>query len=249
MLVVSFFFLFSFDESRSTFHFYLVAVHEIGHALGYRHNDKIHNTDSSSIMYGTYGNVDRDKLFTEADKQSMRNIYLDVPSSNINWNEDNWAYACDFHEDDFKNEKTSSDDCSLTCIATGGCTHFTWNTHNGGTCWMKSGPVTKDDAYLTNDQQRICGIIDRKEFDEDIEWNEFHWSTGCDFYKNNLENRSTSANQCGRTCVKTHGCTHFAWSTYNDGTCWLKTGHVTKDDAFVIDDPNTICGIVNSKTN
>jgi hypothetical protein len=32
-------------------------------------------------------------------------------------------------------------------------------TYNGGTCWMKTGAVTKSDAFATTDQTMVCGLL------------------------------------------------------------------------------------------
>ncbi len=44
------------------------------------------------------------------------------------------------------------------CVKTSGCSHFTWTVYNNGTCWMKKGTVSKDDAFDTNDRNMICGV-------------------------------------------------------------------------------------------
>lgn len=88
---------------------------------------------------------------------------LDAPSAHrlkrgINW-QGNWALACDFSGDDMSNVQTSGADCGQQCAQTSGCTHFTWTTYNGGTCWMKSGSVSQNDAVSTGDSSMVCGII------------------------------------------------------------------------------------------
>lgn len=77
----------------------------------------------------------------------------------IPWNGNNWALACDFQGGNFANVKVSSSDCGGRCAATSGCTHFTWTTYNGGTCWMKNGDATKDSALFTGDYTAVCGIV------------------------------------------------------------------------------------------
>ena len=76
----------------------------------------------------------------------------------INWN-DNWAFACDFSGNDMGSVQVRDEDCGGRCTQTSGCTHFTWTTYNGGTCWLKSGSVSKSDATSTNDASMVCGII------------------------------------------------------------------------------------------
>jgi len=80
--------------------------------------------------------------------------------SQLSWN-GNWALACDFIGNDLANANVRGEDCSNKCYNTAGCTHFTWTTWNGGTCWMKKGSVSKNDAVFTNDQTMVCGVIDQ----------------------------------------------------------------------------------------
>ena len=77
----------------------------------------------------------------------------------IDWKDGNWALACDFPENDIENANTPGEDCSNKCKQTNSCTHFTWTTWNGGTCWMKSGSVSKSDAHSTDDSTMVCGIV------------------------------------------------------------------------------------------
>ena len=80
-----------------------------------------------------------------------------VVKRDITWN-GNWAFACDFYGNDLTNAQIRGEDCGGRCAQTAGCTHFTWTTYNGGTCWMKQGPVSKSNARFTNDQSMVCGI-------------------------------------------------------------------------------------------
>ena len=81
--------------------------------------------------------------------------------SAIDWNGNNWAFGCDFNDNDLSNVQIRGEDCGQKCVDTDGCTHFTWTTYNGGTCWMKSGSVSQGDAKETNDNSMVCGIISR----------------------------------------------------------------------------------------
>jgi len=76
----------------------------------------------------------------------------------IHWN-GNWAHACDFSDNDLNNAQIRGEDCEPRCESTPGCTHFTWTTYLNGTCWMKQGSIIKDNAYPTNDQSMVCGVI------------------------------------------------------------------------------------------
>lgn len=75
----------------------------------------------------------------------------------INW-QGNWAFSCDFRGNDLDHAQTPGEACSDRCINTPECTHFTWTSFNGGTCWMKKGSVTTRDAFSTSDPTMVCGL-------------------------------------------------------------------------------------------
>ena len=77
----------------------------------------------------------------------------------INWNGNNWAMSCDFRGNDLGSAQVAAPLCGPTCERTSGCTHFTWTQYNGGTCWMKRGSVTKNDAFSTGDSTMVCGVL------------------------------------------------------------------------------------------
>jgi hypothetical protein len=64
----------------------------------------------------------------------------------IKWNGNNWAFSCDFYNNDLTNVQVSGANCGGTCAQTSGCTHFTWTQYNGGTCWMKYGSISQYDG-------------------------------------------------------------------------------------------------------
>ena len=76
----------------------------------------------------------------------------------VQWQSENWAFACDFIGNDLSNSRVPGKDCGNLCAKTSQCTHFTWTTYNGGTCWMKSGSVSKNNAVDTQDRSMVCGI-------------------------------------------------------------------------------------------
>jgi hypothetical protein len=61
-----------------------------------------------------------------------------------------------------------------------------------------------------------------------INWQTGNWAMSCDFKGNDLSNQNSRGEDCGGICSKTAGCTHFTWSNYNGGTCWMKSGNVGK---------------------
>ena len=64
----------------------------------------------------------------------------------------------------------------------------------------------------------------------------------CDFPGKDLSSRQVAGNKCSSTCKSTSGCTHYSWSSYNGGTCWMKTGGASKSDAVY--KAGCVCGIV-----
>lgn len=80
----------------------------------------------------------------------------------VTWQSGNWAFACDFKGNDLTNTRVSADQCGPKCVSTNGCSHFTWTTYNGGTCWMKQGVVSKSNAFDTNDRSMVCGVVSSK---------------------------------------------------------------------------------------
>ncbi|CAF3813101.1 unnamed protein product [Rotaria sp. Silwood1] len=89
----------------------------------------------------------------------MNSVYAGFVKRNIAWNGNNWAMGCDFADNDMKNVQVRGEDCSGRCAETAGCTHFVWTKWNGGTCWMKKGSVSKNDAIATNNQDMVCGVV------------------------------------------------------------------------------------------
>jgi hypothetical protein len=78
-------------------------------------------------------------------------------SNGIDWN-NNWAFACDFYEQNLRNIQIRGEDCGPECDRDPQCSHFAWTTYNGGTCWLKTGGATKNDAFPTNDNTMVCGL-------------------------------------------------------------------------------------------
>ena len=92
-------------------------------------------------------------------------------------------------------------------------------------------------SYLSVDFAR-CSII----------WNG-NWAKSCDFVNNDLSNARTSSQDCLEKCNATIGCTHFTWTDWNGGSCWMKKGLIYEDDAFATSDPNMICGVLKDNNN
>jgi hypothetical protein len=72
------------------------------------------------------------------------------------------------------------------------------------------------------------------------------WAEACDFTGNDMKGVVMTSDVCAQKCSTTVGCTHFAWSTWNTGTCWLKkaTVKVSQTDAKYTNDFTMLCGIL-----
>ena len=77
-------------------------------------------------------------------------LIVAISGQNIQWNGNNWAMGCDFYNNDLYGVKAPGSDCSSICSKTASCTHFSWNSLDGGTCWLKYGSVTKNNAFASD---------------------------------------------------------------------------------------------------
>lgn len=77
-----------------------------------------------------------------------------------------------------------------------------------------------------------------------INWNGNNWALNCDFVGNDLSNARTRGEDCGGKCASTASCTHFTWTNYNGGTCWMKKNSVQKSNAIDKFNENAVCGVI-----
>jgi len=87
-------------------------------------------------------------------------------------------------------------------------------------------------------------LITTTVFTTAIDWNGNNWALWCDFTGNDLSNALTKPEDCGGRCASTSGCTHFTWTNYNGGTCWMKKNPASKSDAIPKYDSNAVCGVI-----
>ncbi|KAG4078478.1 hypothetical protein HA402_009190 [Bradysia odoriphaga] len=80
-------------------------------------------------------------------------------------------------------------------------------------------------------------------FTSGIDWNGNDWAMWCDFTGNDLTSVQTRGEDCGPQCILTPGCTHFTWTNYNGGTCWMKKNGASKNDAIPKYDSGAVCGV------
>jgi len=69
------------------------------------------------------------------------------------------------------------------------------------------------------------------------------WAENCDFKANDLSNKQIKGEQCGPECERTTGCTHFTWTKFNGGTCWMKTNPASRNQAISIKE-YSVCGVM-----
>lgn len=75
--------------------------------------------------------------------------------------------------------------------------------------------------------------------------NNAHWALSCDFVGNDLNSTRVPADQCSTACGNEPGCTHFAWTLHDGGTCWFKRDpSIKKSDANFNPEPSSMCGIM-----
>ncbi|XP_055354488.1 uncharacterized protein LOC129600111 isoform X2 [Paramacrobiotus metropolitanus] len=77
----------------------------------------------------------------------------------------------------------------------------------------------------------------------DIQWNG-NWAFGCDFSGNDLDRAQVPGEQCGGQCSSNPQCTHFSWTRWNGGTCFLKRGSISKSNAIKTGDDSNVCGVI-----
>jgi beta-glucanase (GH16 family) len=91
--------------------------------------------------------------------------FYKVNVSSLNWNGAGthimWSMNCDFPGNDLSQVSSNGENCGPKCDKTPDCTHFTWTDHNGGTCFMKKGKVTINDASALG-KFSVCGICTNK---------------------------------------------------------------------------------------
>ncbi|EFX72198.1 hypothetical protein DAPPUDRAFT_227578 [Daphnia pulex] len=172
-------------------------------------------------------------------------------SAAIVWNGDGtdtrWALQCDFIGRDLKNQISRGDQCGSLCKENSPCSHFTWTNYNGGTCWMKSGYVSEFDAVSKTNDGAVCGFLKTTVSPPASAWKDegtLKWALNCDFLGRDLMAVATAAEKCGGTCLSNPECSHFTWTNYQGGTCWLKKNGASDCDAVVKSDSGAVCGFL-----
>jgi len=50
------------------------------------------------------------------------------------------------------------------------------------------------------------------------------------------------ADRCGDECSNWKGCSHFTWTSFEDGTCYLKKGHRDSNEPVELTKGDAVCG-------
>ncbi|CAF2065357.1 unnamed protein product [Rotaria magnacalcarata] len=197
------------------------------------------------------GLVSKNDAFQTNDSTTMCGLTNDCrsgsTSSSIRWSRSDWAQGCGFRENDLSNVQIPKEHCLKKCENTFGCTHFTWTEHFGSICWMKKGLVSKNDAFQTGYDSTLCGMVNDYSLENtgsSLRWHRNDWAKSCDFCGSNLLNVQIPIEPCVNKCAETSECTHFTWTNHNNGTCWMKKGLVSKNQAIPTYDSSAICGII-----
>ncbi|KAJ3130932.1 hypothetical protein HK100_007158 [Physocladia obscura] len=66
-----------------------------------------------------------------------------------------YALNCDWTGGDIGSTLDTGAECGLDCVNFSGCTHFTWSSYNGGTCWFKNNNVVGNAFYSSS--AAVCG--------------------------------------------------------------------------------------------
>ncbi|KAI9365502.1 glycoside hydrolase superfamily [Zopfochytrium polystomum] len=166
----------------------------------------------------------------------------------VDWNSGSnskatWANDCDWTGGDIASAASTGENCATLCLARAGCSHFTWTSFNGGTCWMKTG----DSLPLVSNAGAVCGEV-ISSGNARFAWaagNEgrVSYASGCDWTAGDIANAPSTGEQCGGLCLNQEGCVKFTWSPYNGGTCFMKGASA---GATAVTASGTTCGIVAS---
>lgn len=76
-----------------------------------------------------------------------------------------------------------------------------------------------------------------------INW-QGNWAHDCDFPGNDLKRERSDGDQCSTKCRQTSCCTHYSWTNYEGGTCFMKKNSVSKGNAVPKQGSKIVCGVL-----
>ncbi|CAG0882370.1 unnamed protein product [Cyprideis torosa] len=169
-----------------------------------------------------------------------------------NFGDQNWAFQCDFPGNDIRNIRNiNASECGKACVDDARCTHFAWNNvlRERG-CWLKHTTKLFTDAicfrYPSNPSSIVCGCV--RNCDEDTlkdckpKFGDRNSALRCKFPGEGFKTVQVPAKKCGPACVGDTRCTHFSWTSANNGSCVLQSGKIAFNDAICTETFDTVCG-------
>lgn len=106
----------------------------------------------------------------------------------------------------------SASDCSSFCIANAKCGAYTWTNYNGGTYWLKYGKSSTMTQFGAYSASLTAG-------------SSCTFSNNVDYYGSDIKSvQSSTSDYCCVLCRTLSGCKTFTCTSFNGGTCWLKSG-------------------------
>ncbi|KAJ3306500.1 hypothetical protein HDV03_005110 [Kappamyces sp. JEL0829] len=77
-----------------------------------------------------------------------------------------------------------------------------------------------------------------------VTFNSDLFAAGCDFVGQDLANYNVLSGDCPSLCVNVDTCTHWSWTPYQNGTCWLKSGPASASTAVASSTAGIMCGLL-----
>ena len=165
-----------------------------------------------------------------------------------------WAYKCDFQgHNPVQKSPIKVQECLLLCEEDSQCTHFTWEPASGGSCRQRTGAVLTENAFIRKAPGLRCGVVPDHigvdfDVDAEVDWKEKSWARGCDFIEADFATQEVATlEECQDFCRSTDGCSHYTWME-KSGICGLKRGIARKDYAFLSNDINIYCGLLEAES-
>jgi hypothetical protein len=221
------------------------------------------NSDFNGLCSIKTGNVNKEDALIENVNiyDHLCGIIINNINNNtcLNWKLNSLNFLttnnCEWESSSYKSFSISFDQCSLECNRDEKCTHFLWKSkYKGGTCWLKSRQIFKNDTVCLNDITSFCGLSELKVemfVNRTILWREENdaiVATFCRFESIIFKTiTKTTFKLCSTKCSSVKECTHFNWNN-NEQICYLFESQITKSDAIKTQSTSDSCGIINKKT-
>ncbi len=87
----------------------------------------------------------------------------------------------------------------------------------------------------------VACLVSGQDFNHDPATNSW-WRFGCDWKGKDITNVRVPGEQCATVCLQNARCTHFTWTRFEGGTCWLKTDMALVSDFVLNNDNSIVCG-------